>query len=549
MAKQQIPILVLPEGYERTVGRDAQSSNIMAAKAVSDAVKSTLGPKGMDKMLVDDLGDITITNDGATIVEKMKIEHPAAKMIVEVAKTQDKEVGDGTTTAMIYAGGLLENALDLLEKSVHPSVIVNGYRMAANHAVEFLNKISRKVSLNDKDVLKKIAVTSIIGKSSEGSSEHIAKICVDAISYISEKRNSSIVIDQDDIQIIKKKGESIAESELIEGVVIEKEVVHSAMPKKINNPKIALLNVAIEIKKTETKGEIEISTPEQMRAFIEQEEKMVKEMVDEIKKKGANVVFCQKGIDDLAQYYMSKYGIMAMRRVKESDMKKLSKATNARIVNSVKDLEEKDLGSAAVVEEVKIAGDELIFVRGCANPKSVSILLRGGTEHTIDETERGVKDIIGCLSSALELGKVVTGGGAVEIEVANEIRNFASTISGKEQLAINAFADVMEIIPRTLAESAGMDSIDVLVNLRKKHSEKDKDKDGVDFGVDVIEGKIANMYKNNVIEPLKTKIQAIKSASEAAEMIMRIDDVMASSKKMSAPPMGEGMGGMGGMGM
>ncbi|MFN3527547.1 MAG: thermosome subunit beta [Candidatus Altarchaeaceae archaeon] len=523
---EQIPIMILPEGTGRTVGNDARRTNILAAKAVADAVKTTLGPKGMDKMLVDSLGDVTITNDGATIVDKLKVSHPAAKMMVEIAKTQEKEVGDGTTTAVIIAGELLSNALELIESGIHPSAIINGYSIAKEHILKFLDEVAIKVDINDKETIKKIAITTLSGKGSDIEGEYLAELYVDAVVQIAENVDGKLVIDQNNIQIIKKKGGNVSDSQLIKGMVIEKEIVNSAMPKKIKNAKIALINAAIEIKKTETKGEIEITTPEQMQAFLEQEERMLKEMVDKIKESGANVVFSQKGIDDIAQYYLAKYGIAAARRVKESDMKKLSKATGARIVNSIRDLQSKDLGKAEEVEEVKIAGDELIFVKGCENPKAVTILLRGGAEHVLDEVERAAQDAIGALSSALELGKVVTGAGAIEIEMANELRNFSKTQPGKEQLAIEAFADSIEEIPKILAQSAGMDVIDTLVKLKKAHSEGKKN-----YGVDVINAEIADMYEKNIIEPLKIKTQSIKSAAEAANMILRIDDVIAASKK------------------
>jgi len=541
------PILVLPEGYFRTTGRDAQRANIMAAKVVGEAVRTTLGPKGMDKMLVDDLGDITITNDGATIVDEMKVEHPAAKMMVEVAKTQDKEVGDGTTTAVVIASGLLDNAQKLLDQNIHPTVIVRGYRMAAREAEKILNEFAKEVKIDDNKILENIAETAMTGKGSEAAKEGLATLAVEAIKTVANKEDGTIKVNQDDIQIIKKIGKSIKDSELIRGVIIEKEAVNVEMPKKITNAKIALLDAAMEIKKTETDAKIQITDPTQMQAFLAQEEKTLKEMADTVKNSGANVLFCQKGIDDLAQYYLAKNGILAARRVKKSDMEKLSKATGAKIVSSIKDLKKDDLGTAAVVEEEKIAGDELIFVRDCKNPKAVSILLRGGTQHVVDELERAVKDAIGGVAAALEVGKYVTGAGAAEIELASRLRKYANSVGGREQLAVSAFADTLEIIPRTLAESAGMDAIDTLVKLREKHN---KEKDGVDLGVDVLEKEISNMYKKNVIEPLKIKTQAIKSASEAAEMILRIDDVVAASKKSGGgkPQMPPG-GGMEGGGM
>ncbi|MCX6695511.1 MAG: thermosome subunit beta [Candidatus Altiarchaeota archaeon] len=536
-------IFILPEGALRTTGRNAQRSNIMAAKAVAEIVRTTLGPRGMDKMLVDDMGDITITNDGATIVEDMNVEHPAAKMVVEVAKTQDKEVGDGTTTAVVLTGELLSNAEKLLDQGIHSTIIARGYRMAAEKAQKILDEIGTEVKIDDIPTLKKIAMTAMTGKSAEGSKEHLGDICVKAIAQIAERDGSKIKVDLDNVQVEKKQGVSIEDSELVQGVVLDKEIVHSGMPKKIENAKIALVNSALEIHKTETDAEINITSPEQLQAFVSQEEKMLKDMVDYVVSSGANVLLCQKGIEDIPQHYLSKAGVMAARRVKESDMEKLAKATGARIVNNVKELSKEDLGYAKLVEERKISGDEMIFVNGCKNPKAVSILVRGGTEHVVDEAERSVKDALGVVAASIEIGKVVAGGGSIEIELAKRIREYAESIGGREQLAINAFADTLEIIPRTLAESAGMDSIDTLVGLRAKHEAKD----GIKYGVNVLEGKIGDMWAKSVIEPLKVKTQAIKSASEAAEMILRIDDVIASSKKSGGgmPPGGMPPGGMG----
>ena len=539
-------ILILPEGALRTTGRNAQRNNIMAAKAVAEVVRTTLGPRGMDKMLVDDLGDIVITNDGATIVEEMNVEHPAAKMLVEVANTQDKEVGDGTTTAVVLTGELLSNAEKLLDQGIHSTIIARGYRMAAEKSMKILDEIGTEVKIEDKATLKKIAMTAMTGKSVEGDKESLAEIVVKAISEVAEKEGAKMKIDLDNIQVEKKQGSGVEDTELVQGVVLDKEVVHSGMPKKVENAKIALVNTALEIHKTETDAEINITSPEQLQAFVTQEEKMLKDMVDYVVKSGANVLFCQKGIEDIPQHFLSKAGILAARRVKESDMEKLSKATGARIVNSVKELSKDDLGYAKLVEERKISGDEMIFVNGCKNPKAVSILVRGGTEHVTDEAERSVHDALGVVAAGVEIGKVVAGGGSIEIELAKRIREYAESVGGREQLAINAFADTLEIIPRTLAESAGMDSIDTLVGLRAKH----EGKDGIKYGVSVLEGKINDMWAKNVLEPLKVKTQAIKSASEAAEMILRIDDVIASSKKSGGgmPPGGMPPGGMGGMG-
>jgi len=534
------PIFILPEGALRTTGRDAQKNNIMAAKAVAETIKTTLGPRGMDKMLVDDLGDIVITNDGATIVDEMNIEHPAAKMVVEVAKTQDEEVGDGTTTAVILTGELLANAEKLMEKGIHSSIIAKGYRMAAAKAQEILEDIGKKISIKDEKLLMEIAKTAMTGKGAEASKEVIARLSMEAIKQIAEEEDGKISVDMDNVKVEKKEGGSSADSELIQGVIIDKERVHSGMPKKVENAKIALLDVAIEIKETETDAKIQITDPNQLQAFISQEENLLKEMVETIAKTGANAVFCQKGIDDLAQHFLSKKGIFAVRRVKKSDMEKLSKATGGTIVTNIKDLTSKDLGYAKTIEEKKISGDEMTFVSGCKNPKSVSLLIRGGTEHVVEEVERAVKDALGGIAAAVEVGLVVPGGGAPEIEVARRLREYADTVGGREQLAIGAFADAVELIPRTLAESAGLDAIDTLVELRAEH-EKGK----IDTGVLVLDGKIGDMWKKGVIEPLKIKTQAVKSASEATEMILRIDDVISSTKKSGETPSGMPESGMG----
>ena len=536
--QQAQPVIILPEGALRTQGRDAQRSNIAAAKAMSQVVRSTMGPMGMDKMLVDDLGDIVITNDGATIVKEMNVEHPAAKMVIEVAKTQDDEVGDGTTTAVVMTGELLANAEKLLDQGIHSTVIARGYRMAAGKAQEILSETGKPVSHQDKSTLKKIATTSMTGKSVGGSKEYLADLAVTAVTQVAEESDGKIKADLDNVQVEKKQGGAVTDTELIKGIVIDKEVVHSAMPKKVSEANIALVDGAFEIKKTETDAEIQITDPTQLQAFVEQEEKTLKEMVDYVVKSGANVLLCQKGIEDLPQHYLAKAGILAARRVKESDMKKLAKATGARIVTNIKELSKDDLGYAKLVEEKKISDDEMLFIRDCKNPKAVSILIRGGTEHVVDEAERSVHDAVSVVAAAIESGKYVPGGGAIEVELAKELRKHAETIGGREQLAVNAFADSLEIIPRTLAESAGMDAIDTLVELRSKHEKKD----GLGFGVGVSDGKVVDMLGKNVIEPVKLKSQVIKSASEAAEMILRIDDVIASSKKPE-PKMPSGGGG------
>ncbi|MCK4550496.1 MAG: TCP-1/cpn60 chaperonin family protein [Candidatus Aenigmarchaeota archaeon] len=529
------PIFILPEGALRDTGKNAQKQNIAAAKAIADTVKSTLGPKGMDKMLVDSLGDIVITNDGVTILEEMDVQHPAAKMLVEVAKTQNSEVGDGTTTAVIIAGSLLKEAETLIDQNIHPTVIARGYRLAKEKALEVVNKIAAPVTINDKDTLNKIAMTAMTGKSAEAAKDFLAKIAVDAVVSVAETNNGKVVIDLDNVKIEKKEGASTDETRLVKGIIVDKERVHTGMPAKVKDAKIALLDVALEVKETETDAQIRITDPAQLQAFVEQEEKMLKNMVEKVVDSGTTVLFCQKGIDDMAQHFLAKKGIMAARRVKKSDMTALARATGANIVTSLNDLEKSDLGFAGLVEENKIGGDEMIFVQECKSPKSVSMLVRGGTEHVVEEIYRAVEDAIGGVAAALEIGKVVAGGGAPEAEIAKELRKFADTVGGREQLAINAFANAMETIPRTLAENAGLDAIDMLVEMRSKH-----EAGHATTGINVFEGKITDMNALNVIEPLKIKTQAISSAAESAEMILRIDDVIAASKLSG----GAGGGGM-----
>jgi len=533
------PVLILPEGAIRTTGKDAQRNNIAAAKAVADAIRSVLGPKGMDKMLVDSIGDIVITNDGVTILEEMEIEHPAAKMMVEVAKTQNEEVGDGTTTAVIIAGELLKNAEALLDQNIHPTVISRGYKLAMEEALKILNEISKPISIDDKETLKKIAITALSGKSVEKGSPKLAELVVEAVTTVAEKKDGKIIVDRDNIKREKKHGGNAEDTTLVRGIVIDKEVVHPAMPKKVENAKIALLDVALEIKETETDAEIRITSPEQMQAFIEQEHKMLKDMVDKIVKTGANVVICQKGIDDIAQHYLAKKGILACRRAKKSDLEALAKATGGKIVSNLEDLSEKDLGYADLVEERKVGGEAMTFIEGCKNPKAVTILVRGSTEHVVDEVDRSIEDAIGAVASAIEVGRIVPGAGAPEAEVAKRLRKFSEKFSGREQLAIRAFADALEIVPKTLAENAGFDPIDILVALRSKHEEKD----GISFGVDVFNGKVADAYEMGVVEPLKIKTQAIESAAEAAEMILRIDDVISAGKLSKGTPSTPSSGG------
>jgi thermosome len=539
MSKDNIqPIFIMPEGTQRTTGKTAQRNNIMAAKLVAETIRTTLGPKGMDKMLVDSMNDITVTNDGVTILEEMQIEHPAAKMIVEVAKTQEEEIGDGTTTAVIIAGELLKKAEELLDMEVHPTVVVKGYIIAENKAQEILKDMAEDVSESDEILLKQIASTALKGKGAESAKDKLSDIAIKAVKKVIE-RTDSIKFNKDHVKLEKHIGGSVEDSELIEGVVIEKEAVHSGMPKVVENPKIALIDTAIEIRDTEIDAKIEIRDPAQMQAFLQQEENMLRSMVDKIVNSGANVVFCQKGIDDLAQHFLSKKGIFAARRVKKSDMEALARSTSAKIVSTLDELSDNELGSAGKVEEVKLGEDEMTFVTGCKNPKSVTILIRGGTEHVVDEAKRALTDAIGDVAAALKYGKVVAGGGAPEIELAKELRKFADSLSGREQLAVSAFANALEVIPRTLAENAGLDPIDMLTEIKAAHDKGEKW-----AGLDLSKGTIVDCWTAGVIEPLKIKTQAISSASEVARMILRIDDVIASGKAPDQP-MPQGMPGMG----
>ena len=539
MANQVQPIFILPEDTKRTIGKDAQRNNIAAARAVAETVRTTLGPKGMDKMLVDSTGDVVVTNDGVTILEEMSIEHPTAKMIVEVAKTQEDEVGDGTTTAVILAGELLKNAEDLLDKNIHPTVITKGFRLASDKSQELLLKLAEDVDINDDDILNKIAMTAMTGKGAENAKEKLAELCVKAVKKVIEDGS----VDLEDIKIEKKVGDGIENSEIIDGVVLDKEKVHSGMPKKIGNAKIALLDVAIEIKSTEIDAKIEIDDPDKLQGFLDQEERMISAMVEKVVNSGANVVVCQKGIDDVAQYLLAEKGIYAVRRVKESDMARLAKATGGKIVSNLNALKADKLGKAGKVEEIKIGDDEMTYISKCENPKAVTLLVKGGTKHVVDEVERAVTDALGDIVASLKVGKVVGGAGAVEVEVARGLREYANKLSGREQLAVLAFADAVEVIPRTLAENAGLDPIDVLTELKSAHDSGKKW-----AGIDVFSGKVQDSWNNGVIEPLKIKTQAIKSASEVAELILRIDDIIASSgnsKSPGMPPMPHG--GMGGM--
>jgi len=525
------PVLVLKEGTTRNRGREAQRNNMMAARVVGEVLKTTLGPRGMDKMLIDSLGDITITNDGAAILNEIDVEHPAAKMMVEIAKTQDDMVGDGTTTAVVLAGELLKKAEELLDQNIHPTIVVAGYRKAAQKAVETINKVSMQVDIEDRATLKKVAITSMASKAVGSAREHLADIAIDAVRQIVEKRGDKMLADIDNIQVIKKTGKSLLESQLVNGLVIDKEVVHPGMPKKVEKAKIALLDCALEIEKTEISAEIRIRDPNQMKAFLDQENKMLQEMVGKIKASGANVVFCQKGIDDMAQHFLAKQGILAARRAKQSDMEKLARATGGRIITNLADLKATDLGVAGIVEERKLGEDKMVFVEKCKDPRSVAIIIRAGLERMVDEAERAMTDALSVVSDVIETNKIVAGGGAVEVEIAKELRNYATNVGGREQLAIEVFADAIEVIPKTLAENAGLEAIDIIVELRAAHEKPE----GQYKGVNVFSGKVENMRDKGVVEPLIVKEQAVKSATESASMILRIDDVIAATKPKEAP--------------
>lgn len=520
-------IVLMPEDIQRIMGKDAQRNNIMAARMVSEMVKTTLGPKGMDKMLVSPTNDIIVTNDGVTILEEMQIEHPAAKMMVDIAKTQESEVGDGTTTAVMIAGKLLENAERLLDKKIHPTIITKGYRLAADKCQEILKDISFKISSQDVDILKNIAATAMTGKGAEGFKEKFADIIVRAVLQVQNSGN----VDLSDIKIAKSKGDGIQDTKLISGIVLDKEKVSADMPSEIHNAKIALIDFALEIKNPEIDTKISISSPEQLQGFIEQEERTIKSMVERVKESGANVILCQKGIDDFAQYLLSKSGVYACRRVAKSDMEKIAKATNGRIVSNLHELSQNELGTAEIVKEVKHGEDTLTYIEGCKNPKALTILIHGGTEHVIDEIERAIKDGLGDVVSSLKSGLIVPGGGAVEIEIARRLRIFGQTLKGREQLAIEEFASALEFIPTTLAENAGLDPIEVLTELKSKH-----DAGEINAGLNLFTNKIEDALRARIIEPWKIKSQAISSASEVATMILRIDDVIASGSGRSSKP-------------
>lgn len=528
------PIVLMPEDVQRLLGKDAQRSNITAAKMVSEVVKTTLGPKGMDKMLVSPTDDIVVTNDGVTILEEMQIEHPAAKMMVEIARTQESEVGDGTTTAVMLAGKLLENAETLLDKKIHPTVITKGYRIASEKSEEILGELALKITPGDEEVLKQIAMTAMTGKGAEDSKESFAEIIVKAVKQIENNGNFNI----DDIKIEKAKGDSIKDTELIQGIVIDKERVSHDMPEKITDARIALIDFPLEIKNPEIDTKISITSPDQLQGFVMQEENEIKRMINKVKSSGANVVFCQKGIDEFAQYLLSKEGVYACRRVSRSDMEKISKATGGRIVSNLNELSNTELGSARTVESVKRGENKFTYIRGCKNPKSLTILIHGGTEHVIDEIKRAVTDGLGDVICALQSGLVVTGGGAIEMELARRLREFSQGLSGREQLAVEEFASALEFVPITLAENAGLDPIDILTELKSKHDSGEKN-----AGLNLFTNRIENTLEARILEPLKIKSQAINSATDVATMILRIDDVI-SSKGSGGGSSGMGMGGM-----
>jgi thermosome len=545
MTKSGTPVLILKEGSSESKGRESQRNNVFAAKLISEIVKSSLGPRGMDKMLVDSLGDVTITNDGATILKEIDVQHPAAKMIVEISKSTDNEVGDGTTSAAVLAGALLENAEELIDKDVHPTFIVDGYRKASEKTLEFLDKLAIEVPPTDKKWLQKIAKTSMASKLISGDSDHLSQLAVEALLSVAEQDTSGqnkYRVDLDNVQVEKKPGGSTSDTKLIKGIVLDKEVVHAGMPKRIESAKIALVNSALEIEKTEFSAEIRINDPTQMKKFLDEENDMMKAMVEKVVATGASVLICQKGIDDIAQHFLAKKGILAVRRAKESDMTKLSKATGGRIVTNLDDLTEKDLGSASLVEERKVETDKWVFVEGCKNPKAVSLLIRGGSQRVVDEADRSMHDALMVVKGVIEHPATVVGGGSTEAELAFKLREWANSLSGREQLAVQRFADALESIPLTLAINSGMDPIDTQVELRAKHGQGKKW-----YGVNCMQSKCSDMEAEEVYEPESVKEQIIKASTEAASMILRIDDIIASGKSKPPPtPPGGGAGGMGG---
>jgi len=530
------PILILKEGASQTRGREAQRNNMMAARIIADVLKSSLGPRGMDKMLVDTLGDVTITNDGATILKEMDVQHPVAKMLVEVAKATDNEVGDGTTSSVVVAGRLLEKAEELIAKDVHPTIVVDGYRTASEEALRILNEIAIKVKPTDVEWLRKIARTAMETKLVSEESGHLANLVVDSVLQVAEKQNGSYKVDIDNIKVEKKPGGSLSNTSMINGITLDKEVVHSGMPKRIEQARIALLNSPLEIEKTEFSAEIRISDPKQMKAFLDEETNVLRKMVEKLQSVNAKVLVCQKGIDDIAQHFLAKAGILAVRRARESDMTKLAKATGGRVVTRIEDLSPSDLGSAALVEERRMEEDKWVFVEGCKNPKAVTILVRGGSQRIVDEGERAIHDAIMVVKDVVEKPSVVAGGGAAEAYLASKLREWSKTLGGREQLAVEKFAEAVETIPITLAENAGLDPIDTQVELRAKQSEGK-----TWYGVDVLSGKLGDTLAKDILEPLVVKEQILKAATEAASMLLRIDDVIAASRAApKTPPGGEG---------
>ena len=530
-----VPVLVLKEGSNRSRGREALNTNIEAAKIVAETVKSSLGPKGMDKMLVDSMGDVTITSDGRTILDEMDVQHPAAKMLVEVAKTQDNEAGDGTTTAVIISGELLNKAQELIEKNVHPTVIIDGYRKASEKALEVLERIAIHADINS-DYAKKVAMTSMASKLVADHREYLADLAVKAMLAVAEKDGDKYKADVDDVKVEKKPGESVRDTKLIQGIVLDKDIAHSGMPKRVEKAKIALLDCPLEIEKTEFDAKINIESPEQMEAFLKQEEEMLRDMVEKIAKTGANVVLCEKGVDDMVQHFLARKGILAVRRNKKSDMEKLAKATGGKIVTNLDAITSADLGYAALVEERKIGEDKMTFIEGCKHPKAVTILIRGGTQRIVDEAERSLHDALCVVRDVIEEPKIVAGGGASELEVSRMLKKYSETLPGREQLAVRGFAEALEVIPITLTENAGLDPIDILSELRARH-----EKGETWAGIEVISGKIQDMSKAGVFEPLAVKKQIIKSGTEASTMLLKIDDVIAAGR-MKAPPMPPGGG-------
>jgi thermosome len=536
-----MPVLILKEGASQTKGRDAQKNNIAAAKLIAEVVRSSLGPRGMDKMLVDGLGDVTITNDGATILKEIDVQHPAAKMMVEISKATDNEVGDGTSSVVVLAGALIEKAEELINKDVHPTIIVDGYRKSALKSIEIFNQIAQKIDASSKAELIRIAKTSMQTKLVSKESDELSQVVVNAALQVSEPKESGFSVDIDDVKVEKKAGGSLRDTKLIKGIVLDKEVVHGGMPKRVEKAKIALVNSALEIEKTEFDAKINISSPDQMKMFLEEENKMLKSMVDKIISSGANVAICQKGIDDVAQHYLAKSNVLSVRRVKESDMTKLARATGARVINNLEDLGSKDLGSADLVEERKVETDKWVFIEGCKHPKAVTILIRGGSQRVVDEADRSLHDALMVTKDVIERPFIVAGGGSPESFVAGKLREWSSTLSGREQLAAEKFAESLEVIPLALAENAGMDPIDTLTELRSKQAKGSKWS-----GIDARSAKIVDMSKLDIVEPLSVKEQIIKSATEVASMILRIDDVIASSKSGGGAPGGmpPGMGEM-----